>query len=337
MSQKIILTGDRPTGPLHLGHYVGSLQKRVALQNQYKTYVLIADMQALTDNAENPDRVRQNLLEVAYDYLAVGIDPTVTSIVVQSMVSELAELTAYFLNLVSVSRLQRNPTIKDEIKQRGFEQRLPAGFLVYPVSQAADIAGFMADCVPVGDDQLPIIEQTIEIVRRFNQVYAPVLVEPAAMLNSYSRLVGTDGQQKMSKSLNNAIFLSDAVDVVAQKVRQMYTDPNHIHIDQPGQVEGNPVFIYLDAFAPDKTVVDDLKARYQAGGLGDVVVKRYLLEVLEAFLAPIRAHRQKFASDPAEVMRLLREGTNSGRQQVAETLRRVRSAMGLDYQFRDAV
>jgi tryptophanyl-tRNA synthetase len=332
-----ILTGDRPTGPLHLGHYVGSLRNRVALQHQYDTYILIADVQALTDNAEHPDKVRRNILEVAYDYLAVGIDPAVATIAVQSMLPELAELTMYFLNLVSVNRLQRNPTIKDEIIHRGFQDVVPAGFLVYPVSQAADIAGFRADCVPVGDEQLPMIEQTVEIVRRFNRLYAPVLVEPKALLSDVSRLVGTDGQHKMSKSLNNAIFLSDSADVVAQKVRAMYTDPNHIRADQPGKVEGNPVFIYLDAFCKDRDMVADLKRSYQAGGLGDVAVKKYLVEVLETFLQPIREHRAQYAADPAQVMRLLHDGTEKGRARVNETLTQVRHAMQLDYVFRNAV
>jgi tryptophanyl-tRNA synthetase len=332
-----ILTGDRPTGPLHLGHYVGSLKNRVDLQHEYDTYVLIADVQALTDNAEQPDKVRRNILEVAYDYLAVGIDPDAATIVVQSMLPELSELTMYFLNLVSVNRLQRNPTIKDEIHHRGFHDVVPAGFLVYPVSQAADIAGFMADCVPVGDEQLPMIEQSVEIVRRFNRLYAPVFVEPKALLSDVSRLVGTDGQHKMSKSLNNAIFLSDSADVVAQKVRAMYTDPDHINADQPGKVEGNPVFIYLDAFCPDRQAVDDLKRRYQAGGLGDVAVKKYLVDVLETFLQPIRERREQFAADPAEVMRLLHDGTESGRMRLAETLSRVRQAMQLDYVFRNVV
>jgi tryptophanyl-tRNA synthetase len=332
-----ILTGDRPTGPLHLGHYVGSLKNRVALQHEYETYVLIADMQALTDNAENPDKVSRNVLEVAYDYLAVGIDPALAHIVVQSMVPELAELTLYFLNLVSVSRVGRNPTVKDEIQQRGFEESVPTGFFVYPVSQAADIAGFMADCVPVGDDQLPMIELTAEIVRRFNRLYAPVLVEPKALLSNVLRLVGTDGQGKMSKSLGNAIFLSDPADVVAQKVRGMYTDPNHIHASQPGQVEGNPVFIYLDAFAEDKAIVADLKRRYAAGGLGDVTVKKVLLDVLETLLKPIRERRAEYAADPAEVMRILRAGTAEGRDRAARTLAQVREAMHINYPFRDAV
>lgn len=335
--KQTILTGDRPTGPLHLGHYVGSLRNRVALQHQYDTFILIADVQALTDNAEHPDKVRRNILEVAYDYLAVGIDPSVATIVVQSILPELAELTMYFLNLVSVNRLQRNPTIKDEIVHRGFRDVVPAGFLVYPVSQAADIAGFMADCVPVGDEQLPMIEQTVEIVRRFNRLYATVLIEPHALLSDVSRLVGTDGQHKMSKSLNNAIFLSDSADVVAQKVRSMYTDPNHIRAEQPGKVEGNPIFIYLDAFCTDRDMVADLKRRYQAGGLGDVLLKKYLIEVLESFLQPIRERRAQYAADPAQVMRLLHDGTEKGRGRVNETLTQVRHAMQLDYAFRNAV
>jgi tryptophanyl-tRNA synthetase len=332
-----ILTGDRPTGPLHLGHYVGSLKNRIALQHEYDTYILIADVQALTDNAEQPEKVRRNILEVAYDYLAVGIDPAVATIVVQSMVPQLAELTMYFLNLVSVTRLQRNPTIKDEIKYRGFGEGVPAGFLVYPISQAADITAFMADCVPVGDEQLPMIEQTVEIVRRFNRIYAPVLIEPQALLSQVSRLVGTDGQHKMSKSLNNAIFLSDSADAVLQKVRSMYTDPAHIHVDQPGRVEGNPVFLYLDALEADKTVVDDLKQKYQAGGLGDVAVKKYLVDIIENFLEPIRKRRAMFASDPAPVMRLLHEGTQKGIARADQTLTMVREAMQLDYVFRKAV
>jgi tryptophanyl-tRNA synthetase len=332
-----ILTGDRPTGPLHLGHYVGSLKNRVALQNEYETYILIADVQALTDNAEQPEKVRRNILEVAYDYLAVGIDPTVATIVVQSMVPQLAELTMYFLNLVSVTRLQRNPTIKDEIKYRGFGEGVPAGFLVYPISQAADITAFMADCVPVGDEQLPMIEQAVEIVRRFNRVYAPILIEPKALLSEVSRLVGTDGQRKMSKSLNNAIFLSDSADVVLQKVRSMYTDPAHIHVYQPGKVEGNPVFIYLDALEADKAVVDELKQQYQAGGLGDMTVKNYLVDIIENFLKPIRQRRTMFASDPAQVMRLLHEGTQKGIARADQTMTMVREAMQLDYVFRKVV
>jgi len=333
--KQTILTGDRPTGPLHLGHFVGSLQNRVALQHEYETFVLIADVQALTDNAEHPEKVRRNILEVAYDYLAVGISPTAATIVVQSLVPELAELIMYFLNLVSVSRLQRNPTVKDEIRQRGFDQSVPAGFLVYPVSQAADIAGFNAHLVPVGEDQVPMVEQTVEIVRRFNRTYAPILVEPQALLSHSSRLVGTDGQGKMSKSLGNAIFLSDTTDTVREKVRGMFTDPNHLHVEQPGTVEGNPLFVYLDAFDPDKTLVEDLKQRYQAGGLGDVTVKNHLFDVLETLLQPIRARREEYASDPAEVVRILRDGSEKGRTRVAEMVNRVREAMQLNYTFRN--
>ena len=262
---KTILTGDRPTGPLHLGHYVGSLQNRVALQREYATYVLIADVQALTDHAEEPELVRRNVLEVALDYLAVGIDPAAATIVVQSGVPELAELTVYYLNLVSVARLGRNPTVKEEMQQKGFGADVPAGFFVYPVSQAADITAFRADVVPVGEDQLPMIEQTVEIVRRFNRLYGPTLVEPTALIAKHARLPGTDGQSKMGKSLGNAIFLSDPADVVSKKVMGMYTDPQHIRVELPGSVEGNPVFGYLDAFDADAAGVDDLKRRYRAG------------------------------------------------------------------------
>jgi tryptophanyl-tRNA synthetase len=324
----VLLTGDRPTGPLHLGHYVGSLRSRVELQHTYESYVLIADLQALTDHADRPDQVRQNILEVALDYLAVGIDPNVTTIVVQSGVPELAELTVYYLNLVTVARLQRNPTVKEEMSQRGFVGDVPAGFFVYPVSQAADITAFKAQLVPVGEDQVPMIEQTVEIVRRFNRTYGPVLVEPTALVNP--RLPGTDAQSKMGKSLGNAIFLSDPPEVVAHKVMGMYTDPKHIRVEDPGTVEGNPVFSYLDAFDPDPSAVDDLKRRYRAGGLGDVAVKRYLIEVLERFLAPIRARRGAFARDPAHIWRLLREGTARGRAVARHTLGEVRCAMRLD-------
>jgi tryptophanyl-tRNA synthetase len=329
--KKRILTGDRPTGPLHLGHYVGSLQKRIELQHEYETFILIADMQALTDNADNPDKVRQNIFEVALDYLAVGLDPSISTIVIQSLVPEIAELTMYYLNLVTVARLQRNPTVKEEMRQKGFETNVPAGFLTYPVSQAADITAFKADLVPVGEDQLPMIEQTVEIVRRFNSIYRAVLVEPQALIPKIARLPGTDGQNKMGKSLGNAIFLSDSAEVVAGKVKKMYTDPNHIHAKDPGTVEGNPVFSYLDAFDPDTKAVEDLKQRYRSGGLGDVVVKRRLGEVLESFLQPISNRRSEFAKDPAQVMRILREGTEKGRTAASETLSEVRKAMRLDY------
>ena len=326
---KTILTGDRPTGPLHLGHYVGSLESRIRLQHTHDTYVLIADLQALTDHAEEPALIRRSILEVALDYLAVGIDPEIATIVVQSGVPELAELTMYYLNLVSVARLQRNPTVKEEMRQKGFDADVPAGFLVYPVSQAADITAFRADLVPVGDDQRPMVELTAEIVRRFNRVYRPVLVEPEALVPPVGRLPGTDGGGKMGKSLGNAISLSDPADVVARKVMGMYTDPGHVRAADPGRVDGNPVFAYLDAFDPDPAAVEALKTRYRAGGLGDVAVKRRLVDVLEAFLAPIRARRAELAADPARVADLLRAGTARGRAVARRTLADVRDAMGL--------
>jgi len=328
---KTILTGDRPTGPLHLGHYVGSLKNRVQLQHQYRTFVLVADMQALTDNADNPAKVRQNVTEVVLDYLAVGLDPKVSTFCVQSMLPELAELAMYYLNLVTVARLQRNPTVKEEMRQKDFEAQVPAGFLCYPVSQAADITAFKAHLVPVGEDQKPMIEQTVEIVRSFNRIYGEVLVEPEALIPQIARLPGTDGQSKMGKSLGNAIYLSDPADVVAKKVRGMFTDPKHLRVEDPGTVEGNPVFTYLDAFDPDTEKVQGLKEHYQRGGLGDTVVKRRLAEVLEAFLGPIRKRREDYAKDPAEVMRLLKEGTNQARQVTSSTLAQVRKAMHLDY------
>ena len=326
-----ILTGDRPTGPLHIGHYVGSLRNRVALQREYDTYVLLADVQALTDNADNPAKVRASILEVALDYLAVGIDPNAATLVIQSLVPEIAELMIYLLNLVTVARLERNPTVKDEIKQKGFDRSVPAGFFVYPVSQAADISAFKADLVPVGDDQVPMVEQTIEIVRRFNRTYGPTLVEPRALVPEVSRLPGTDGRGKMGKSLGNAIALSDPADVVRRKVMAMYTDPNHLRVSDPGTVEGNPVFAYLDAFDPDRAALAELKAHYRRGGLGDVVLKRRLVEVLDGVLAPIRARRAEYAADPGAVMALLREGTARGRAVAAQTLYEVRRAMRLDY------
>ncbi len=330
-TQKTILTGDRPTGPLHLGHYVGSLKARIKLQNQYKTYVIIADMQALTDNADNPEKIRKNIIEVALDYLSVGINPKVSIIFIQSLVPELAELTMYFLNLVTLSRLKRNPTVKDEMKQKGFGDNVPAGFLTYPVSQAADIAAFKADLVPVGEEQLPMIEQTVEIVKKFNKTYAPILVEPKAMLSEVSRLVGTDGQMKMGKSLGNAIYLSDGISVVKEKIMKMYTDPKHIHVENPGKVEGNVVFTFLDAFDPDKKTVEELKKQYRKGGLGDVAIKKRLIEVLEKFLSPIRKRRVEFAKNPKAVMKILEEGSRKARIAASQTLREVRRAMKLDY------
>ena len=331
MPIKTILTGDRPTGPLHLGHYVGSLKNRVQLQHQYRTFILVADMQALTDNADNPAKVRQNVTEVVLDYLAVGLDPKVATFCIQSMLPELAELAMYYLNLVTVARLQRNPTVKEEMRQKDFEVQVPAGFLCYPVSQAADITAFKAHLVPVGEDQKPMIEQTVEIVRSFNRIYGEVLVEPEALIPPIARLPGTDGQSKMGKSLGNAIFLSDPADVVAKKVKGMFTDPKHLRVEDPGTVEGNPVFTYLDAFDSDTEKVKGLKEHYQRGGLGDSVVKRRLAEVLEAFLGPIRKRREDYAKDPAEVMRLLKEGTDQARQVTASTLAQVRKAMHLDY------
>lgn len=329
---RVVLTGDRPTGPLHLGHYVGSLRTRVDLQHQHNTFIMIADAQALTDNAENPDKVRENVIEVALDYLAVGIDQKKATIFIQSLVPELAELTMYYLNLVTVARLQRNPTVKSEIKQRGFDASIPAGFLTYPVSQAADITAFKAGLIPVGEDQLPMIEQTNEIVRRFNHTYqCSVLVETEAVLSDAPRLPGTDGKEKMSKSLGNVISLSDSADEVCQKVKTMYTDPNHLRVEDPGTVEGNPVFAYLDAFDPDKEALEVMKDHYRRGGLGDVKVKKRLQEVLSAELDPIRARREEFAKDPGAVMQMLREGTEAARKVAAETLDEVRRAMRIDY------
>ncbi|MEK7087434.1 MAG: tryptophan--tRNA ligase [Patescibacteria group bacterium] len=329
--QKIILTGDRPTGPLHLGHYVGSLKARVELQNKYDTYVIIADLQALTDNADNPEKIRKNVFEISLDYLSVGIDPKVSTIFIQSLIPELAELTMYFLNLVTLSRLERNPTVKDEMKQKGFGGNVPAGFLMYPVSQAADIAAFKADLVPVGGDQLPMIEQTVEIVRKFNKTFKPVLVEPKALVSKTSRLPGIDGKAKMGKSLGNAIYLSDSSDIVAKKVMAMYTDPKHIHVENPGRVENNVVFTFLDAFDPDKKTVEKLKKQYQKGGLGDVAIKKRLIEVLENFLAPIRKKRAEFAKNPKAVIKILEEGTKKARTITSQTLAEVRKAMKLDY------
>lgn len=330
-TKKIILTGDRPTGPLHLGHFVGSLKVRVKLQKQYKTYVIIADAQALTDNVDNPEKIRRNIIEVALDYLSVGINPKVSTIFIQSLIPELAELTMYFLNLVTLSRLERNPTVKDEMKQKRFGRNVPAGFLTYPVSQAADIAAFKADLVPVGEDQLPMIEQTVEIVKKFNKIYAPVLVEPKAIVSEFSRLPGIDGKMKMGKSLGNAIYLSDGASIVKEKVMKMYTDPKHIHVRNPGHVEGNAVFTYLDAFDPDKKTVEKLKKQYQQGGLGDVAIKKRLIEVLERFLSPIRKRRAEFAKNPKTVMKILEEGTKKARIITSRTLSEVRKAMKLDY------
>ena len=331
--EKRILTGDRPTGPLHLGHYVGSLQNRVRLQHDYDTYILIADIQALTDNFEHPEKLEANVFEVALDYLAVGLDPERVKIVVQSMVPELSELTTYFMNLVTVATLERNPTVKDEIKQRNFKRGVPVGFWSYPISQAADIAIFKAELVPVGEDQLPMIEQTREIVRRFNSLYNKVLVEPRAMLGQMARLPGTDGGAKMSKSLGNCIYLGDPTEAVRKRVMSMFTDPTRIHPTDPGHVEGNPVFTYHDVFNPDKAEVDELKERYRKGTVGDVEVKQKLFDALEAFLRPIRERRAEFAAKPARVREIIMEGTRKGRVVAQSTMDEVRAAMKLDYKL----
>lgn len=344
--EKIILTGDRPTGKLHVGHYVGSLKRRVELQNsgEYdKIFIMIADAQALTDNADNPEKVRQNIIEVALDYLSCGIDPTKSTIFIQSQVPELTELSFYYMNLVTVSRLQRNPTVKSEIQMRNFEASIPVGFFTYPISQAADITAFKATTVPVGEDQLPMLEQTKEIVRKFNQVYGDTLIEPEILLPNNKaclRLPGTDGKAKMSKSLNNCIYLSDSKEVVKQKIMSMYTDPNHLKVSDPGQVEGNAVFTYLDAFSkpehfekylPEYKDLDELKAHYTRGGLGDVKVKKFLNAVLEEELEPIRARRKEFEKDIPNVYKILQEGSKAAKKVAEQTLNDVKNSMKINY------
>lgn len=335
MAKEIILTGDRPTGKLHVGHYIGSLKKRVSMQNpgKYDSYIMIADQQALTDNARDPEKIKNSLIQVALDYLAVGLDPKKSTIFVQSQIPALAELNLYYLNLVTVSRLERNPTVKAEIQQKHFERSIPAGFFTYPVSQAADITAFKANLVPVGDDQEPMLEQTREIVRTFNSIYGEVLVEPQGVFapKGSGRLPGLDGNAKMSKSLNNAIYLSDDADTLRKKVMSMYTDPNHIHVEDPGKVEGNMVFTYLDIFDKDKDKVAELKEQYRAGGLGDVKIKRYLNEVLEAELGPIRARREEFAKDIPAVYAMLKEGSEKANEVANKTLEEVRRAIGVNY------
>ncbi|MDG2979539.1 tryptophan--tRNA ligase [Latilactobacillus curvatus] len=336
MSKKIILTGDRPTGKLHIGHYIGSLRNRVAMQDsgEYETFIMIADQQALTDNARDPEKIRNSLFQVALDYLSVGIDPAKTTVFVQSQIPALSELTMHYLNLVTVSRLQRNPTVKAEIQQKNFEQSIPAGFLIYPVSQAADITAFKATTVPVGDDQEPMLEQTREIVRTFNNVYdKEVLVEPEGVFppKGEGRLPGLDGNAKMSKSLGNAIYLSDDAQTLEKKVMSMYTDPLHIKVTDPGHIEGNTVFTYLDAFDDDREKVAELKAQYQAGGLGDVKIKRYLNEVLQAKFAPIRERRAEFEKNPEAVYKMLEEGSKKANAVAEQTLKEVRDAMGINY------
>ncbi|MBO5609408.1 MAG: tryptophan--tRNA ligase [Eubacterium sp.] len=344
---KIILTGDRPTGKLHLGHYVGSLKRRVELQNSgefEKIFIMIADAQALTDNFDNPDKIRDNIIEVALDYLSVGLDPAKSNLFIQSAVTELTELTFYYANLVTVSRLERNPTVKTEIKMRNFETSIPVGFFTYPISQASDITAFKATTVPVGEDQLPMIEQTREIVRKFNSTYnADVLVEPDALIPSNSicsRLPGTDGKAKMSKSLGNCIYLSDSEKDVKQKVMSMFTDPDHIQIDDPGKVEGNAVFTYLDAFATDEDFaeflpeyknLDEMKEHYRRGGLGDVKCKKLLLNVINKELAPIRARRAEFEKDIPAVYEILKKGTEIAQAEAANTLSEVKAAMRINY------
>lgn len=329
--KKRILTGDRPTGPLHLGHYVGSLLNRVRLQDEYEQFVMIADVQALTDNFEYPEKVRDNIKELLLDYLAVGIDPEKTTIFVQSMIPEIAELTVFYLNLVTLERVLRNPTVKDEISQKGFEKSLPAGFAMYPVSQAADITFLNANLVPVGEDQLPMIEQTREIVRKFNTLYGETLVEPEALLGTVKRLPGTDGGNKMGKSTGNAVYLSDEVDVVTKKVMSMFTDPSRIHSTDPGKVEGNPVFVYHDAFNPNKDEVEELKKRYRTGMVGDVEVKTRLAEVLNELLAPIRERRKEFANDHGRLDKILTTGVEKTREEAVKTMKKVRKAMKIDY------
>lgn len=344
--QKIILTGDRPTGRLHVGHYAGSLKERVELQNsgQFdKVFIMIADAQALTDNAEHPEKVRENVLEVALDYLACGIDPEKSTIFIQSAVPQLTELTAYYMNLVTVSRVQRNPTVKTEIKMRNFEASIPVGFFVYPISQAADITAFRATAVPVGEDQLPMLEQCKEIVNKFNSVYGETLTEPEIILPSNKaclRLPGIDGKAKMSKSLGNCIYLTDEADVIKKKIMSMFTDPNHVRVEDPGKVEGNPVFIYLDAFSrpehfaeflPEYANLDELKAHYQRGGLGDVKVKKFLNNVMQAELAPIRERRHMWEQRLDEVKMILKQGSETARAAAAETLHDVRAAMQINY------
>lgn len=333
---KIILTGDRPTGKLHLGHYVGSLQNRVTLQQdpENQLYIMVADQQALTDNADNPKKIQESIFEVGLDYLAVGLDPSKSTIFIQSQIPQLPELMMYYLNLVTVSRLERNPTVKSEIEQKGFGKSLPAGFLVYPVSQAADITAFKATHVPVGDDQKPMLEQAREVVRDFNRIYnTEALVEPELMLppKGQGRLVGIDGKGKMSKSLNNGIYLSDSADEVTKKVMKMYTDPGHIRVEDPGKVEGNVVFTYLDIFDPDKEKVAELKEHYQRGGLGDVKIKRYLIDVLEATLEPMRKRRAEYENDKGYVLDMMKKGSEKAERVAAGTLDDVKSAMGINY------
>lgn len=338
MSKKVILTGDRPTGKLHIGHYVGSLKNRVELQNsgEFETFIMIADAQALTDNAKNPEKVRENVLEVALDYLAAGIDPSKTTIFIQSQIPQLPELAMFYANLVSISRLERNPTVKTEIKQKNFGEGVPSGFVFYPISQAADITAFKATHVPAGEDQLPMIELTREISRSFNQTYGvDLLVEPEIILSKEGierRLPGINGMNaKMSKSLNNGIYLADSFEEMRAKVMKMYTDPDHIRVEDPGKIEGNVVFAYLDVFAEDKEKVAEMKAHYQKGGLGDVAVKKYLVEEMDKVLKPIRERREELAKNPEAIYEILQKGSEKAEKVAAQTLKELKQAMKIDY------
>ena len=331
-STPVILTGDRPTGPLHLGHFVGSLRNRVAYQQHYQQFVMLADAQALTDNMDDTDKVHRNVVEVALDYLAVGIDPAQSTIFIQSQIPELAELTFYYLNLVTVARLERNPTVKEEIRLRNFERDIPAGFLTYPASQAADITAFKATLVPVGEDQIPMIEQSNEIVRRFNRITgSEVLVESKALVPEIGRLPGIDGKAKMSKSLGNTINLGASPDEIRAAVKKVYTDPLHLRVQDPGHLEGNVAFIYLDAFDTEQTALAEMKAHYVRGGLGDSIVKARLETVLQELLAPIRARREALAEDRGYIMHMLKEGTFKARSVAAQTADQVKAALGLRY------
>ncbi len=330
--KKVILTGERPTGALHIGHYFGSLENRIKLQNDYEMFIMSADMQALTDNFENPKKIQDNVFETILDNLAVGINPEITTLFIQSQIPELTELFTFYLNLTTVSRLERNPTIKTEIAQKGFEESVPAGFLCYPVSQTADITAFKAEVVPVGEDQLPILEQTNEIVRRFNRIYnTNILKECKAVLSTISRLVGTDGNAKMSKSLGNTIYIKDGSDIIKQKVMGMYTDPNHIKVEDPGKVEGNVVFTYLDIFDPNKEELEELKNHYRKGGLGDVKLKRRLIDLIVAKLEPFQTRRKEYEKNMDEVIKIVKKGNEKARERASKTLSEVRKVIGVEY------
>lgn len=333
MSKKRVLTGDRPTGPLHLGHYVGSLVERISLQRETDEFIMIADVQALTDHFKTPDKVADNVRVLALDYLSVGLDPRLVTIFIQSQIPEIAELTVFYLNLVSLGRLEQNPTVKSEIKEKKFGREIPAGFLCYPVSQAADITAFGANLVPVGEDQLPMVEQTREIVRKFNRLYGETLVMPKAILSKNPRLVGTDGQEKMSKTLGNAIYLSDSAGEVEKKVMKMYTDPSRIHPTDPGHLEGNPVFTYLDVFSSNRDELSELKKRYRSGRVGDVEVKQCLAEIINAFLEPFRRRRAEYKDSPKQIDKILSDGIDRARQAASVTLLAVKKAMRINYLF----